>query len=83
VTELDQIKARLADHAALKAMVYHVFYGNPIECASENLAVAIERYALGLPLVTEEEAQRAMLDALSPEDRAAWWRNRNAEILKL
>jgi hypothetical protein len=78
---LKGVKDRLADHKMLKDMVYHVFYGNPIEHGSANLAIAIERYALGQPLVTEEEKQRAMLDSLSAEDRAAWWRARNAEIL--
>lgn len=79
---INAMKARLADHASLKAIVYHVFYGNPLENASANLAVALERYALGQPLVTEEEKQRAMLDSLDPEDRAAWWRVKNASVLK-
>ena len=79
---LKAVKGRLANHEALKAMVYHVFYGNPLENASTNLAVAIERYALGQPLVTEGEKQRAMLDSLSPEDRAAWWRLKNAAVLR-
>jgi hypothetical protein len=82
VEKLQAIDERLSDNKRLEDFVYHIFYANPIENARVNLVLAIQRYLRGEPLVTEDEAQRAKLDAMTPEDRAAWWRNRNAEILK-
>ena len=81
VARWKEIDARLSDNKALEDFVYHIFYANPIENARANLVVAIQRYLRGEPLVTEDEAQRAELDAMSPDDRAAWWRKRNAEKL--
>ena len=79
--ELAEIKARIADNATLEWFVYEIFYANPIEFARANLVIALQRHLLGLPLKTPEEEQREMLDGLSDEDRAAWWRAENARRL--
>lgn len=81
--QLQEVKKRLADHAKMEWMIYEIFYANPIAFARKNLAIQLERYALGLPLVTPEEEQARMLDEMSAEDRAAWWRAENARKLTL
>ena len=81
--ELQAIKSKLADNKKLEWFVYEIFYANPIEFARANLVVALQRYLLGLPLSTPEEEQTRMLDKLSAEDRAAWWRAENARRLAI
>lgn len=80
--ELAAIKARIADNETLERLVFEIFYANPIAFARKNLVIALQRHLLGLPLVTPEEAQAKMLDAMSDEDRAAWWRAENARRLE-
>lgn len=79
--ELAAIKARLADNEALEWFVFEIFYANPIAFARKNLVIALQRHLLGLPLVTPEEERRKMLDDLSDEERAEWWRAENARRL--
>lgn len=81
--ELAAIRRRLADSAALEWFVYEVFYANPIAFARQNLVVALQRHLLGLPLATPEEAQRQMLDGMSDDERAEWWRGENARRLAI
>lgn len=81
--ELAAIKERLADNAALEWMIFEVFYANPIAFARKNLAIAIQRHVLGLPLATEEELQAKYLDSLSEDERALWWRGENARRLEV
>ena len=82
-TELAEIKVRLADNEALEWFVYEIFYANPIAFARKNLVIALQRHLLGLPLVTPEEARRKMLDELTDEERAEWWRAENARRLEI
>lgn len=77
MTEADQIKERLANKPELEKLIYEVFYGGPLAFAKKNLAIAIERYVLGLPRLTRDEEQREYLDTLTAEERAAWWRREN------
>lgn len=79
--ELSAIKERLADSKALEWFIYEIFYANPIAFARENLVIALQRHLLGLPLVTPEEQQRKLLDSMTDEDRAEWWRAENARRL--
>lgn len=79
--ELAAIKARLADNEALEWFVYEIFYANPIAFARKNLVIALQRHLLGLPLTTPEEEQRKMLDVMTDEERAEWWRAENARRL--
>lgn len=79
--ELSAIKARLADNEALEQFVYEIFYANPIAFARKNLVIALQRYLLGLPLSTPEEEQQKHLDTLTADQRAAWWRAKNADRL--
>jgi hypothetical protein len=81
--ELAEIKARLDDLPKLEWLIYEIFYANPIAFARKNLAIAIRRHLLGLPLATPEEAQAAFLDTLSPDERAIWWRGENARRLEV
>lgn len=83
VEELAAIKARLADNEALEWMIFEVFYANPIAFARKNLAIALQRYVLGLPLATQEEERAKYLDGLSEDERAAWWRGENARRLEV
>ncbi len=82
-TEIAEIKARIADNKTSEWFVYEIFYGNPIEFARSNLVIALQRHLLGLPLKTPEEEQREMLDGMSEENRAAWWRAENARRLAI
>lgn len=75
------LRARLADNETLEWFIFEIFYANPIAFARKNLVIALQRHLLGLPLVTPEEAQRRMLDEMSDENRAAWWRAENARRL--
>lgn len=79
--ELRAIKDRLADNAKLEWFIYEIFYANPIAFARKNLVIALQRHLLGLPLTTPEEEQRKLLDALSDDERAEWWRAENARRL--
>jgi hypothetical protein len=78
---LDGLLERLNDSEALEWFVFEIFYANPIAFARRNLVIALQRHLKGEPLVTPEEAQARMLDELSAEDRAAWWRAENARRL--
>lgn len=80
-SELGPIKARLADNEKLEWFVYEIFYANPIAFARQNLVIALQRHLLGLPLTTPEEEQRKMLDDMTHEERAEWWRAENARRL--
>jgi hypothetical protein len=79
--ELEAIKVRLADNKRLERFVYEIFYANPIGFARENLVIALQRHLLGEPISTPEEERERMLEQLSAEDRAAWWRAENARRL--
>lgn len=79
MTELEQIKERLNDHRKLSDVIHKVFYSSSIDGAAINLAAAIERYALGLSLISVDEELRIFLSTLSTDERAVWWRKRNEE----
>lgn len=81
--ELAQIKARISDNAKLEWFVYEIFYANPIAFARKNLVIALQRHLLGLPLATPEEQQRAMLDGMTADERAQWWRAENERRLEI
>ena len=83
MSELEEIKARIADTEKLEWFVYEIFYANPIAFARHNLVVALQRHLLGLPLVTEEEAALKRVAALPHEERAEWWRAENARRLEI
>lgn len=81
MTELEAIKGRLADREKVEWLIYEIFYANPIAFARKNLAIALERYALGLPLATPEEQQQKLLDTMTDDERASWHRANNARKL--
>jgi hypothetical protein len=80
--ECQEIKERLKNHRKLEEVIRQTFYSSPIEGAALNLAAALERYVLGLPLISVDQELRIFLSTLTTDERASWWREQNAKAQK-